>query len=100
MNARDRARLEHMLEAARRATEFVQGRTRADLDRDNLLADAIMWRIAVIGETAAHVSEETCVTMPMLPWTDGVGVRDRRTRSPSVRQGDGIFRALPALRAV
>ncbi len=56
MNARDRTRLEHMLDAARRATHLVRGRTRADLDRDGLLADAIMWRITIIGEAAARIS--------------------------------------------
>ena len=46
-------RLRHMLDAAREAVHFAEGKTRGDLDRDRLLALGLMKCIEIIGEAAA-----------------------------------------------
>jgi hypothetical protein len=56
MNPRDRARIQHMLDAARRALSGSRERTRADLEQDEDCADAMVWRLTLIGEAAAWIS--------------------------------------------
>ena len=48
----DAVRIRHMLDAARRALAYSQGRNREDLDSDELLALALVRLLEVIGEGA------------------------------------------------
>ncbi len=48
-----------MIEAAETATRFVQGRTRSDLDRDPILAFALVRAIEIVGQAASKISVET-----------------------------------------
>ena len=73
----DRARLAHMLDAARQAAAFVEGRSRADLDSDRRLSFAIMRAIEIVGEAAANVGGETKARLPGIPWANIVGMRNR-----------------------
>jgi len=73
----DRIRLQHMLDAARSACRFMQGRARADLDADELLARAVMHAIQEIGEAASRTSESSRARVPGVPWTKIVGMRHR-----------------------
>jgi uncharacterized protein with HEPN domain len=77
MRPDDVVRLRHMLDAAEEAVGFARGRSRADLDRDRMLALAIVKTIEIIGEAASRVSAETQQTCPAVPWTDIVGMRNR-----------------------
>jgi len=61
MQKPDIVRLRHMLEAAREAISFLHGRSRKDLDRNRMLALALVTCIEVIGEAATRVSAETKV---------------------------------------
>jgi uncharacterized protein with HEPN domain len=48
----DVIRLRHMAEAAESALRFCQGRTRADLDTDDMLRFALTRAVEIIGEAA------------------------------------------------
>ena len=56
MNERDGVRLRHMLDAARSALSFVQGRTREDLEQDEMLVFALTKAVEIVGEAANQVS--------------------------------------------
>ena len=73
----DQIRLLHALDAAREAVSFVQGRTRSDLDNDRKLALALVKEIEIVGEAAAQVTESTRKHLPMIPWNQIVGMRNR-----------------------
>lgn len=73
----DRIRLQHMLEAAQRLTDFVRGRTAAELDNDHQLAYAVSFGLAVIGEAANHVSAQTRAYLPRVPWAQIIRMRNR-----------------------
>jgi uncharacterized protein with HEPN domain len=73
----DDIRLRHMLDAARQAIAFVQGRDRGDLDRDVQLALALTRLIEVVGEAAKNVANETRDQLPQVPWRPIAGTRDR-----------------------
>lgn len=74
----DRVRLQHMLDAAKKATRLSAGRERQALDdEDDPLADALVRLISVIGEAANRVSSDTCSELAGIPWPDVVGMRNR-----------------------
>jgi uncharacterized protein with HEPN domain len=77
MQKDDRIRLQHMLDAATEALEFVEGRTRSDLDRDRMLALSLVKELEIIGEAAIKVSGETRSQNSTIPWQDISGMRNR-----------------------
>lgn len=64
-----------MLDAARQALAFAEGRSRADLDTDQQLEFAIIHAIQIVGEAAAQVSETGRGRCPQVPWRQIVGMR-------------------------
>jgi len=74
---RDEVRLRHMLDAAEEAVSFMTGRSRSDLDTDNMLALAIVRLLEIIGEAANAVTEETQQKNPQIPWRQITGTRNR-----------------------
>ena len=64
----DNIRLRHMLDYAQKAVQFTKGRSRADLDTDEMLALAVIHLIEIIGEASRSVSEEFRGEHPEIPW--------------------------------
>ena len=77
MQKADVVRLRHMLDAAREALAFAQGRSRTDLDKDRMLVLALAKSIEIIGEASAKVSQEARSAVSGLPWPSIVGMRNR-----------------------
>jgi uncharacterized protein with HEPN domain len=74
----DRVRLQHMLDAARKATRLAAGRKRGDLENeDDPLPDALVRMISVIGEAASRVSPATRSALTAISWPDMVSMRNR-----------------------
>ena len=76
-NRDDIIRLRHMLDYAQKAVQFTRGRSRADLDTDEMLAMATIHSIEIIGEAARTISEELRKRYPKTPWETIVGTRNR-----------------------
>jgi uncharacterized protein with HEPN domain len=64
-----------MLESATLIGEFVAGRTRAALDADRMLREAVLRRLEIVGEAARRISATTRAQVP-LPWADIVSTRN------------------------
>jgi len=77
MNSDDLIYVQHMLDAAGKACAFVQDRTRAALDEDEILALALVRLLEVLGEAARNVSSATRTASPELPWSQLVATRNR-----------------------
>ncbi len=77
MNQRDAGYLYDMLREARKIGRFVEGRTRSDLDDDDMFQYALVRAITVLGEAAGQVSEEVTARHPEIPWRDITGMRHR-----------------------
>lgn len=77
MRDEDRVRVQHMIEAAETAIEFVSGRNRSDLDTDRMLLFAVIRAIEVIGEAGSKISSETRAAHGEIPWKAIVGMRNR-----------------------
>jgi uncharacterized protein with HEPN domain len=66
-----------MVDAGREAVRFTQGRPRADLDGDRVLALALVKPLEIVGEAAARVTPESRQAHPDVPWRDVVAMRNR-----------------------
>ncbi|NOZ51401.1 MAG: DUF86 domain-containing protein [Chloroflexi bacterium] len=73
----DRMRLLHMLDAAREALMFVDGRTKNDLNTDRMLVLSLVKELEIIGEAAKPISEITKRELAVIPWADIIGMRNR-----------------------
>ncbi len=63
----DRIRIEHMIDAAGSVARFVAGRTREDLDANEMMRFALVRAIEIVGEAASKISAETKGVHPEIP---------------------------------
>ena len=75
--SRDGAYLLDMLIASRKIIQFTQGVTREGFERDEVLQNAIIRLLEVIGEAARVVSDERKLANNSVPWKQIVGMRYR-----------------------
>ena len=73
---RDVQYLLDILEAARLAIGYLEGKSLAEFMDDSLLQDAVIRRIEIIGEAAKRVSDETRKKHNDLPWREMSGMRN------------------------
>ena len=73
----DVVRLRHMLDAARKALQFVDGKSRDSLNNDDMLVFALVRAIEIVGEAAAQISDAYRNTNPQIPWRVIVAMRNR-----------------------
>ena len=66
-----------MIDRAREALEMVEGRTRADLDRDRQLELSLVRLLEVIGEAANRVPRDVQARYPDIAWPEIIGLRNR-----------------------
>lgn len=72
---RDRARVEHMLEAINNIKEFTAGITLDELSRNKILFHAVVHNVQVIGEAAYKLTKEFCEAHPEVPWRTIIDLR-------------------------
>lgn len=77
MLTEDQIRVQHMIDAAESAAQFLDGRQRCDLDSDRMLLFAVVRSIEIIGEAAGRVSMETRETSLEIPWNAIISMRNR-----------------------
>ncbi len=75
MKPDDRIRLRHIADALSAAIRFTEGRSREDLDKDEVLAFALLHVIQIVGEAASKVSAE--FRGQQIPWVLITGMRHR-----------------------
>ena len=73
----DEVRLWHMRDAATTAMSFVVGRSRADLDHDEMLRLPLTKLVETVGEAAKQVGDATRARVPRVAWTDAARMHDR-----------------------
>lgn len=77
MDRADEVRLRPMLDAAREALSFSEGRSRSDLDENRMLVLSLVKEVEIIGEAAFRVSGTTQTQFPEVPRADVIGMRHR-----------------------
>ena len=77
MRRDDSAFLLDMLLAARDALSFTEGMSYDEFARDRRTQLSVLKSVEIVGEAAAHVSEDTRRPHPAIPWREIVGMRNR-----------------------
>ena len=73
----DRVYLEHILEAAGKATRYLSGMDQEAFRKDSLVQDGVIRQVEIIGEAAKRVSPVFRSAHPGIPWQDMAGMRDK-----------------------
>lgn len=98
----DEARLRHILDTIAAAARFVKGRTRADLEHDEMLLFALVRAVEIVGEAAGKISVETRAAIQEVPWSAAAAMRNRLVHAYFDVDRDVLWNtvveALPALR--
>lgn len=71
LEASDKERLYDILDVCDRIKQYAN-----DGSRDQKTADAVMYRIAVIGEATTHLSDTVKDQFPDIPWVEMRGIRN------------------------
>jgi uncharacterized protein with HEPN domain len=90
----DTARLQHMLDHARKAVRLASRRARADLDADEIFGLAMTRLLEILGEAAVRVSQATRDRHPQIPWPSMAGMRNRLIHGYDVVDYDILWRVL------
>ena len=69
--------VQDMINFARRAVAYTQGKTQADFVADALTYDATLRNLKLIGEAATHIPNRVREAHPEIPWRAIVGGRNR-----------------------
>ena len=69
MRNEDRVRIQHMIDAAETAAQFIAGKRRDELDSDRMLQFAVLRAIEILGEAAAGLAQETRIAADDVPWS-------------------------------
>lgn len=77
MDRNDLAYINHTLDCIRKIQRFSKGLKLNEFCENELVQDAIIRNIEVIGEASKKVSEETKKTYYKIPWKEITGMRDK-----------------------
>jgi uncharacterized protein with HEPN domain len=77
MSPDDRVRLRHIVDAIGAAAEFIEGRSRDDLNGDRMLVFALVRAVEIVGEAAGRLSDEVQGELSTVPWRSIAGMRNR-----------------------
>jgi uncharacterized protein with HEPN domain len=73
----DLAYIEHILDCIRKINEFSKGLSLNEFKTNELVQDAIIRNIEIIGEASKKISKETKQTYYKIPWKEIAGMRDK-----------------------
>lgn len=71
----DPTRAGHILDAAEKVLRWIDSRSKAEFDSDDILQSAVAYQLQIIGEAAAHLSHEFQIRHSEIPWRDVIGMR-------------------------
>lgn len=73
----DLAYIEHILDCIRKIKEFTSGLSLKDFSVNELVQDAVMRNIEIIGEASNKISSDTKQIYYEIPWKEIAGMRDK-----------------------
>lgn len=76
LDDRDMAHLWDILDAARAAVKFTEGRSPESMQQDRMLRNAIERNLEIIGEASRRLSEQARATLADVPWRSMIGLRN------------------------
>lgn len=73
----DLAYIDHILDCIRKINEFSKGFSLKEFKTNELVQDAIIRNIEIIGEASKKISNETKHNYNEIPWKEIAGMRDK-----------------------
>ena len=73
----DLAYIEHILDCIRKIKEFTSGLSLKDFSVNELVQDAVIRNIEIIGEASKKISSDTKQIYYEIPWKEIAGMRDK-----------------------
>jgi len=73
----DLAYIEHILDCIRKIKEFTTGSSLKDFSVNELVQDAVIRNIEIIGEASKKISSDTKQIYYEIPWKEIAGMRDK-----------------------
>jgi uncharacterized protein with HEPN domain len=77
MNKNDLAYIDHILDCIRKIQKFSKTLTLKEFAENELVQDAIIRNIEIIGEASKKISTDTKKTHDDIPWKEITGMRDK-----------------------
>ena len=77
MSHADLPYLRHMLDAVDRLQKYLEGVQRDEFEADEVLQDAVIRQLEILGEAASRVTPEFQSSVPEIPWPKVIGTRHR-----------------------
>jgi uncharacterized protein with HEPN domain len=77
MPQRDLLYLRHMLDAVERIRRYLDGVGLEDFEADEVLQDAVIRQLEILGEAASRVDQEYRSSNPQIPWSKAISTRNR-----------------------
>jgi len=74
---KDDAYLLDILLAARKVLKYTKGMKQEEFDGSEIVQDAVMRQLEILGEAAGHISEEFRRKHPTIPWHKIIGLRNQ-----------------------
>lgn len=68
--------LTDIVDAAQAIEKFLMGQNFNEFEQNERMNSAVLQKLTVIGEAAAHLPKEFTKRYPEIPWIDIVGVRN------------------------
>lgn len=73
----DLAYIDHIVECIRKINQYSKGLSLKDFKSNELVQDAIIRNIEIIGEASKKISKDTKQTYYKIPWKEIAGMRDK-----------------------
>ena len=74
---RDKAYIQHILDAIRDIEEYLAGKDFADLTKEIKTQDAVVRKLEIVGEASKNLSEHFKTINPDIPWHQIISMRNR-----------------------
>ena len=87
-------RLKHMRDFARKAIALTEGKSKEDLEKDEVLRLAVTHLVELIGEAASKIPVEVQSEHSHIPWPQIVGMRNRLIHGYDFVDMDILWEAL------
>ena len=73
----DFAYIDHILQCIKKILNYTKDLSQADFERNELVQDAVIRNIEIIGEASKKISKELKLNYPEIPWREISGMRDK-----------------------
>ncbi len=67
----------HMIEACKKIFSYIKGVDYSEFSRNDLIQDAVIRELEIIGEASKKISKETKNRIKKVPWREIGGMRDK-----------------------